>query len=714
MRFVILILVLFVQSLVIAQVPTWSNDVAKIMYGNCTSCHRPGGMAPFSLTTYDDVSPMAAWLEQNITSKNMPPWPADENYKSFVHERVLSQQDKQTFSDWVAAGTPSGDLRFAPPIPQYSNGTQLGTPNLSLQISPYTITQSGDVYRNFVLPTGLTQANYATAVEVLPGNPEIVHHVLVYVDSNSTSVPPNSLGAGLQSELVYSYVPGAVPYYTPVGAGFRMPAGCRIILQVHYAPGSLGLIDNTTVNFKTTTIPQRRIQVNAILNNITSIDNGPLSIPANETRTFYESFLLNYNLTFLYAFPHMHKIGKSIRSWANKPVTNDTIRFVNVPEWDFNWQDNYVFPNALKIPAGSTLRATAFYDNTASNPNNPSSPPQNVTTGEGTYDEMMAVFFAYTPYQAGDEYAIIDKRIIPMGATTFCEGQSVRLKTIQGIGYTYQWKLNGNNIAGATNYFYDATQSGSYTVIISLSPNPNSAISDPIVITVNPKPIAIINQPTNYQVPQTLTSSNCGSCTYQWYFNDVAIQGATSASLSATQAGIYYLETYNGCYAISDTVILGGSVPFSISVTANPAIGGTVSGGGSFTIGSNATVTAVPAAGYTFTNWTENGNIVSSSTSYSFIVNQDRNLVANFEQSSSLEETLNNSITVYPNPSRGNFSLTGTIRFSYSIYNIEGAFVKENKEKLNNHEVLLLKAGAYFIRIDKENGQKEYVKVLVD
>jgi hypothetical protein len=196
--------------------------------------------------------------------------------------------------------------------------------------------------------------------------------------------------------------------------------------------------------------------------------------------------------------------------------------------------------------------------------------------------------------------------------------------------------------------------------------------------------------------------------------NDVAIQGATSASLSATQAGIYYLETYNGCYAISDTVILGGSVPFTISVSSNPAVGGTVNGDGSYTLGSNATVTAVPATGYTFTNWTENGNVVSTLTSYSFVVNQDRNLDANFEQSSSLEETLNHSITVYPNPSRGNFSLTGTIRFSYSIYNIEGSFIKENKEKLNNHEVLLLEAGAYFIRIDKENGQKEYVKVMVD
>ncbi len=712
MKKLILLFCIILSSLGFSQTPTWSNDVAKIMYGNCTSCHRPGGMAPFSLTTYDDVSPMAAWLDQNIQSTNMPPWPADEDYKSFVHQRVLNQADKQTFSDWVAAGTPSGDLRFAPPVPSYTNGTQLGIPNLSLQTGNFTVTQSGDQYRNFVIPTGLTQTNFATAIEVLPGNPEIIHHVLVYVDTNTNSVPLNSLGAGLQSELVYSYVPGSIPYYTPVGAGFRMPAGCRLILQVHYAPGSLGLVDNTTVNFKLTTTPQRRISVQAILNNVTSLDNGPFAIPANTIRTFNESFTVNTNLTLLYAFPHMHKIGKSIKSWANKPVTNDTIRFVKISDWDFNWQDNYVFPNALKIPTGSTLRATAVYDNTASNPNNPSSPPINVGPGEGTLDEMMGVFFAYAPYMTGDEYAIIDKRIIPMGATTFCQGQSVRLKTIEGVGYTYQWKLNGTNISGATNYYYEATQVGNYTVLITLGPN--SATSDPVAITVNPKPIATINQPANYSVPQTLMGANCGSCSYQWYLNDLPINGATTSSYAATQAGVYYLETYNGCYAISDTVILGGVVPFTISVSASPAIGGSVSGGGSFVLGTNATVTAVPNIGYSFVNWSENGNSISTQNSYSFTVNQNRNLVANFNLLSSISEELSGKVLVYPNPSLGNFTISSDFEFSYKIVTINGKLMASNDEIKKEHSFKINTSGVYYVQIEDSKGQQRFEKITVE
>jgi hypothetical protein len=702
---------LFILPLMVfSQSPTWSGDVAKIMYGNCTSCHRTGGMAPFSLTTYDDVSPMAAWLDQNIQSTNMPPWPADEDYKSFVHQRVLSQADKQTFSDWVAAGTPSGDLRFAPPIPTYSNGSQLGTPNLILQTGNFTVTQSGDQYRNFVIPTGVSQLNYATAVEVIPGNSEIVHHALVFIDTNTTVVDPNSLNAGLNSELIYSYVPGAVPYYSPVGMGFRIPPNARIILQVHYAPGSQGLIDNTVINFKLTTQTQRRIRVSAALNHINTMVNGPLSIPANEVKTFNESLLINTNLTVLYAFPHMHLIGKSIRSWANLPLTNDTVRFVNIPDWDFNWQDNYVFPNAIKIPTGSTLKATAVYDNTGSNPNQPSSPPINVGAGEGTFDEMMIVFFAYTPYLNGDENTIIDKRIIPMGATTFCEGQSVRLKTIEGVGYTYQWKLNGTNISGATNYYHEATQSGNYTVLIALGSN--SATSDPVAITVNPKPIATINQPANYSVPQTLVGTNCGSCTYQWYLNDSPINGATTSNYAVTQAGIYYLEIYNGCYAISDTVILGGAIPFMISVSANPTIGGSVSGGGSFVLGTNATVTAVPNNGYSFVNWTENGTVVSSQNPYSFTVNQNRNLVANFDLLSDVEE-INQPFTIFPNPSEGVFSMSTVFDFTYKIVTVGGKLVAQNEGFKKEHSIHLNSPGIYYIQIENRQGHQRFEKVLI-
>lgn len=542
---------------------TWSDDVAKIIYGNCTSCHRPGGIAPFSLTTYEEVSPMAAWINQTIQQGDMPPWTPDPDYKNFVHERVLPDADLQTFQNWVDAGTPSGDWRFAPPIPSYPNGSQLGTPELSLSIGNYNVANNGDVYRNFELSSGLAQAMYANAIEVVPGNSSIVHHVLVFIDSTNNPINPNSIGGtgSAASQFIYSWTPGASPYFTPVGTGFRLAANTRVILQVHYGPGSLGQIDNTQINFKLSSTPQRKIYANALLNN-TNMTNGPLVIGANQVKTFNQEQTITGNWTALYVFPHMHMLGKSIRSWANLPVTNDTVRFINIPEWDFHWQGNYVFQNAQLIPSGTTLKAEAVYDNTSSNPSNPSSPPQLVTLGEGTYDEMMLVFFAYLPYQPNDQYLIIDKRIIPHGATTFCEGQSVVLETIRGLGYTYQWYRNGTLISGATNADYTASISGSYTVSISLGPN--NAISDPVSVTVNPAPVATILSPSSTDIPVggavLLEAVEGVGYNYQWYVNGVAISGANSSSYEAPYSGEYVIEIFNGCYALSAVQTMTGGI----------------------------------------------------------------------------------------------------------------------------------------------------------
>lgn len=186
------------------------------------------------------------------------------------------------------------------------------------------------------------------------------------------------------------------------------------------------------------------------------------------------------------------------------------------------------------------------------------------------------------------------------------------------------------------------------------------------VITVNSKPIATINQPAIYSVPQTLVGANCGSCTYQWYLNDNPINATTASSYAATQAGIYYLETYNGCYVISDTVILGGSVPCTITVSAAPSNGGSITGGGTYALGTNATVTAIPNNGYSFVNWTENGTIVGSQNPYSFTVSQNRNLVANFERISGIKE-INQLFTIFPSPLEGAFSMSADFHFTYKM-----------------------------------------------
>lgn len=236
-----LIAIIFILFFTTSYGQTWTDGIAKIIYANCTSCHRPGGVGPSSFMTYEDAYNGQSSIYTALLSGQMPPWNANPNYKHYAHERVLSQADIDAVQNWVVNGAPSGDLRFAPPAPTYSNGSQLGSNDLSLQINNYTINSNNDVYRNFVLPTGLNQVNFATAIEVLPGNPEVVHHVLVFQDSTNNAISASSAGGtgSSASKLLYEYVPGAQPYYTPVGTGLRLAANTRIILQIHYAPGNL-------------------------------------------------------------------------------------------------------------------------------------------------------------------------------------------------------------------------------------------------------------------------------------------------------------------------------------------------------------------------------------------------------------------------------------------------------------------------------------------
>lgn len=562
--------------------PTWSSDVAKIIYGNCTSCHRTGGIAPFALETYEEVSNMAGWLQQAMDSKRMPPWTPDENYKHFVHERVMDPADIATFQQWVTVGMPSGNLNIAPPLPVYSNGSQLGTPDISLTIPTYTVTTSNDVYHNFELFVGNSAFTNATAIEVIPGNTAIVHHVLVFQDSTSNPINPNSAGGtgSAASQLLYGYVPGASPYFTPVGTGFRLAPNTRIIVQVHYAPGSNGLSDATTVNFKTDNSQLRKISVSAVLNH-SNMTNGPLSIPANQVKTFNSEQILPNKFTTLFAFPHMHLIGKSFKVWANAPLTGDTTRIVWIPEWDFHWQDNFIFPNAIIMPTGTTVRAQAVYDNTTLNPNNPSSPPQNVTAGESTNDEMFLVFFAYLPFVTGDQNLIIDKRVFAKGATNLCDGHVVRLETIQGVGYAYQWLKDGVAIPGETNWFMEAGTTGAFTVSITLGPN--NAVSDPVNVVVNAAPTAQIQTPSSTNIPiggTVMLSAVIGTgVQYQWYLNGNAIAGATASNYDAAFNGAYTVEVFNGtCYALSDPLVMAGGVAGmneaetnGLSMVPNPA-----------------------------------------------------------------------------------------------------------------------------------------------
>ncbi len=411
---------LFVHGLSAQSVPTWSENIACILYTRCTPCHHPQGIAPFSLVDYADATGAAAGVYDAVSNNRMPPWPPDPAYRSFAHERSLTSAEKQLILDWAANGTPLGNPSNAPQPPVFLNTEVIQNPDLTISMPVYTIPPiSNDLYRCFAMPANTGIDQFITGLEVVPGNRQVVHHVLVYQDTATTALALDSLdplpgyngfgGVGSNSaKLVGIWVPGAEPVFLPSGMGISMPAGSTIIFQVHYPVGSSFQQDSTKVNLLLTPAPStREVTVAPILNHGPQLTNGPLYIPADSVRTFNSQLGAPFNVTLLSVAPHMHLIGRSIKSWV-VTLLNDTIPLIDIPSWNFMWQGNYQFRQPLRIPVLSTFYGEAFYDNTVNNPFNPSIPPVDVSVGEATTDEMFLIYFYFLPYQAGDENIIVD------------------------------------------------------------------------------------------------------------------------------------------------------------------------------------------------------------------------------------------------------------------------------------------------------------------
>ena len=398
---------------------TWSDDVACLLYTHCTSCHNSNGIAPFSLMTYNDAASAASGILFAVNNGNMPPWPPDRDYNRLAHERYLTSEEITLINDWVNSGAPEGNSSNAPVAPVYSSNAVITNPDLVAQIPDYSVGSSSDVYRCFVIPTSESTDKFITGFEVIPGNRSIVHHVLVFRDETNTpaTLDANDPGPGYTSfggigsqgaKLIGGWVPGQGVFETPPGMGIKLPAGTNLVLQIHYPAGVAGEEDSTKIHIKfSPSSTLREISMAPPLNHQTSLIDGPLFIPANEVKTFHEEYTIPVNLTVLSVGPHMHLIGKSIKAFGVTP-TNDTIEFIDIPDWDFHWQGSYMFRNPVKIPAGTVLYGEATYDNTIGNPNNPNNPPQDVSVGEATTDEMMLIYFSYLLYQNNDENIVID------------------------------------------------------------------------------------------------------------------------------------------------------------------------------------------------------------------------------------------------------------------------------------------------------------------
>ena len=403
---------------------TYSADIAEIVYEKCSSCHRPGEIGPMSLTNYDEVKSWGSMIKYVTTNKIMPPWQTDPTYSTFLGENYLSEDEISTISEWVDSGMQQGDVNEEPEFPDFPEGSVLGEPDLILEMEEEWLHEGNnqDNYRYFVLPTNLVEDRIVKAVEFRPGNSKIVHHALLFEDLEGEAAAKDAAtpeygfdgfgsfsdgGAGdiLSQKQFPGYVPGQKPIRFPDGVGQTLHAGADIVAQIHYAPWPVDETDKSSINIffmdEDDEVLERELD-NHIMLPFEWVIGEQFFILPNSVRTFHGEYTVPVDVSLVNIAPHMHLLGKQWKVWMEKP-DGEIVNLISVPEWDFNWQGSYYFDRYLVAPAGTVIHAEATYDNTVSNPNNPSNPPEFVTWGEGTKDEMYYLPIGYVLYQDGDE-----------------------------------------------------------------------------------------------------------------------------------------------------------------------------------------------------------------------------------------------------------------------------------------------------------------------
>jgi mono/diheme cytochrome c family protein len=373
---------------------TWTRDVAPIVYKNCTSCHRPGEVGPFPLLTWKDAAKRADFLASITAERRMPPWKPEPGFGSFHDERRLSDAEIKTLARWAETGTKEGDPKDLAPLPKFTDGWQLGEPDLVIKMpEPFTIPADGrDVFRCFVLPTNLPQDRSVAAVEFRPGNRTVVHHALYFLDTagqarKKEEAPGKGYttfgGVGIvPTGTLGGWAPGAFPRRLEGDLGRALPKGADVILQIHYHPSGKEEKDQSQLGIYFTKKPAEKV--------VTGIPmvNRKLYIPAGEDNfRLTTTFTTPVDVDVIGISPHMHLLGRDMKVTATTP-DGKLVPLIHIPDWDFNWQGQYQYQKAIHLPKGTRFDLEAVYDNSAKNPRNPNSPPKVVTWGEQTTDEM--------------------------------------------------------------------------------------------------------------------------------------------------------------------------------------------------------------------------------------------------------------------------------------------------------------------------------------
>lgn len=361
---------------------TYSKDIAVIMQNHCANCHRSGEIGPFSLTSYEDVVSWSSTIREVIQEQRMPPWHASSEAGHFVNDRRLSDGEKKSLFDWIDNGMPAGNLKETPPPRQFTEGWQIPTPDLVMTMDePYKVPAKGTVeYQYFPMNVTFDEDKWISAAEARPGNRAVVHHLILFW------VPPGFERRVAEASLknsIASFAPGMPAWQASPGMARRIPKGAKLYIQAHYTPNGSETTDQSKVGivFADPKLVHQQLLTDAVV-------NFRLKIPPHADNAMFKAdYGFRRDMRLVSLLPHMHLRGKAFKIESIDP-DGSTRLLLNVPRYDFNWQNTYTFAEPLKMREGSKLLCTAWYDNSEKNPANPD-PGQTVGWGDQTWEEML-------------------------------------------------------------------------------------------------------------------------------------------------------------------------------------------------------------------------------------------------------------------------------------------------------------------------------------
>lgn len=438
LKLLVLIWCVIHSATAIAQPLTYYNNIKSIIQNNCVSCHRPDGYASFSLAQYDEVVKRSKFIRLVVKEKIMPPWKANNHYRDFANNKSLTDSAIKQLILWIDNGCEKGDSTVNERNQSNSSAQKINTkPDLVLKMKePFTVPAINEnVYICYKIPFELAHDTFVRSIEFIPGNKSVVHHasyqVLEVADDVNLSAGPDyfifnadtlnrvkddhdyryfnlfSPSGQPPVELYHGgWLPGTTAQVYPKNIGFRLPKkGVLLIRNFHYSPTPIEQQDQSRFEIYFSKYPPKRTIGFAAFKPKNPTPDGKWYIKANDSNFHVHINVKFYNdVSLLNINPHMHRLGKYFKAYA-VTKNGDTIPLIEIPRWDFNWQEFYRFKKMVKIPAGSVLHADAVYDNSTRNAENPYHPPQDILFEWGMNDdsEMMRLVLLYLPYEIGDE-----------------------------------------------------------------------------------------------------------------------------------------------------------------------------------------------------------------------------------------------------------------------------------------------------------------------